>query len=237
MTTTGEHLLSLLQQLEPFARSSNFADAALTIEKGGTTKLAIPQWKRFGRALGFSDETLVVGLSDVASGAAFTFITSYDNNNNDDSDEAAAADQTQTQIEDGGVSDEEEDDESDRDVLCFCRDWLLAIGGGAVGAFLCEIAKVKKFSSHGAAQLAADCAYLGNVLHALDLQPHPLLWWMESVVNQHLKKMDSTGQHSKTDAPLKLIKSETESRRTDGTSTLASTLIAKLDEQVHAALP
>ncbi len=236
MTATGEHLLSLLQQLEPFARSSSFADAALTIEKGGTTKLAIPQWKTFGRALGFSDENLVVGLSDVASGAAYTFITSYDNN--DDSDEATAADQTQTRIEDGGVNDEEEDDdESERDVLCFCRDWLLAIGGGAVGAFLCEIAKVKKFSSLGAAQLAADCAYLGNVLHALDLQPHPLLWWMESVVNQHLKKMDSTGQHSKTGAPLKLIKSETESGKTVGTSTLACTLIAKLDEQVHAALP
>ncbi len=226
MTATGEHLLSLLQQLEPFARSSNFSDAALAIEKGGTTKLPIPQWKKFGRALGFSDQDLVVELGDVASGASFTFITSSNNNNNGDSDEV--------EVEDDDNDNEEEEDEADRDVLRFCRDWLLAIGGGAVGTFLCEIANVKKFSSRGAAQLAADCAYLGNVLQALDLEPHPFLWWMESVVNQHLKQL-GTGQQSQTDAPLKLIiKAKSDST---SISTLASALIEKLDDQLHAALP
>ncbi len=240
MTAAGEHILSLLQQLEPFARSSNFADAALAIEKGGTSKLAIPQWKKFGRALGFSDEKLVVGLSDVASGSAFTFISGNDsiNEGDDELDDKVEVseedDETQAECDVSVNHEEEEEGESDSNVLHFCRDWLHAIGGGAVGAFLCEIAKVKKFSSLGAAQLAVDCAYLGNVLHALDLQPHPLLLWMENVMNEHLKKMDSTvgQQNSKPYPPLKLIKVD----KADVTSTLASTLIAKLDEQVHAAL-
>ncbi len=227
MTVTGEHLLSLLQQLEPFARSSNFADVALAIEKGGTTKLPIPQWKEFGKALGFSDEDLVVGLGDVASGAAFTLVTSSNNSSDGGSEEV------EVDIEDKNGS-EEEEDELERNVLNFCRDWMLAIGGGTVGMFLCEIAKVKKFSSRGAAQLVTDCAYLGNVLNALDIQPHPLLLWMESVVNQHLKM--GMGQQPKTDndSPFKLIKG-----RNGGTGTpiLVSTLIAKLNEQIHAALP
>ncbi len=226
MTATGEHLLSLLQQLEPFARSSNFSDAALATEKGGTTKLPILQWKIFGKALGFSDQDLSVELDDVISGDSFTFITTTspesnsNNNNGDDSDE-------------DDNKEEEEEDEAERDILRFCSDWLLAIGGGAVGMFLCEIANVKKFSSRGAAQLAADCAYLGNVLQALDLEPHPFLWWIESVVNQH---MDGTGGQlqSKTDAPLKRIKAKSGSI---STYTLASAFIEKLHEQLHAALP
>eukprot|EP00752_Nemacystus_decipiens_P003518 g3245.t2 len=167
MTQVGEHLLSLLQNLEPFANSDSFQDAV-----GPTQDLHLltePAWRECGLALDLGESELM--LLDTLSGANPPAERADDRRALFGGDEGG---------EDGGQEDqgdeeEEEEEEEESEAAKFCTAWLLCVGSATVGCLLAKVLTLPQLSERGVNHLDADVKYLSNVFHALDLPAPPVL--------------------------------------------------------------
>lgn len=165
MTRVGEHLLSLLQQLELFAGSDALQNAAVASE--GIRRLGESTWLGLGAQL-LLEESEMAALPKVAEGTAlapFTLSTSG----------GGYADEGQG----GGELGDEEGEWCGEEGAKFCNEWLTTVATACVGAFLCEVVAIETLGEGGARHLATDATYLGNVLSALELPHHPLLLHIE----------------------------------------------------------
>eukprot|EP00903_Cladosiphon_okamuranus_P014110 g13116.t1 len=163
MTQVGEHLLSLLQNLEPFANSDAFQDAV-----GPTQDLHLltePAWRECGLALDLGESEMM--LLESLSGAK------PPTEHADDRRPLYGGD------EDGDVGGkeqgEEDDDEEESEAAKFCTAWLLCVGSATVGCLLAKVLTLPQLSERGVKHLEADLKYLSNVFHALDLPAPPVL--------------------------------------------------------------
>lgn len=77
----------------------------------------------------------------------------------------------------------EETQEDDRS-LQFVNEWLTAVSDYVVGLFLVQVMKMESLSTKGCFQLGADISYLINVADALGILPHPLLLHFNSIFSQ-----------------------------------------------------
>ena len=183
LTQCGEHLLSLVQDLEFFSSSDALSDLRAL---HGTAESVVPScsaWKeQFKGALTAfaegSTEVLEQGLQQLCKRASCascvsvcekvllgTYIT-----------DLAAYDEEditmQTSDKHSTAYDTADDDTA---ALNFVNDWLGALGDALVGLILSKVVQIKKLSGRGRAQLAVDLDYFSNVISAVGLHVHPLL--------------------------------------------------------------
>jgi hypothetical protein len=160
ITQVGEHMLSLVQALEPFAADAQSL-ALVQPVMVNLRHVSMQPWKELLRASGveeLADETKLLtrlmdgkDLLDLVVGSPLM------------------------EEEEG----EPEDDES-RAVNTFCNSWLDVTGLAVTGRLLERVLRIPTLTAKGCEHLQVDLNYLVNVLTALGVQghPHPLLGHM-----------------------------------------------------------
>ena len=165
ITQVGEHMLALVQALEPFA--SNPDSLALANEvMGDVRNVALQPWKDFVKATGgqaypSSDGDKVV--QQLMDGRALLGLVSGPSSFDDEEDERDGAD--------GGA------DPDAKASAAFCNAWLDAVGCAVTGRLLERVMRIPSLSLRGCEHLHTDLNYLVNVMTALGVSghPHPLL--------------------------------------------------------------
>ena len=168
ITLVGEHVLALVQALEPF--TSNQESLALVTEAMiGVRDVALPMWRDFMAACNCSLDQNDLRALMCGRDLADRLLS------------IAPADDED--IEDHGL------DEHAEASAAFCNSWLDAVCLAVTGQLLERITRIPSLSAKGCEHLSADLDYLVNVFSALGLQahPHPLLFHCA-----HLAVMDSS---------------------------------------------
>lgn len=174
ITHVGEHILALVQALEPFASNAS----ALTLSKGAMKNMnsvAIEPWREMASSIGCAsgeDDGLIDSLMEGKSLPDFVIISEFE-------------------------EDEEEVDESHR----FCNEWLGVISAAVTGRILERMLKIQTLSSKGRDHLVTDINYIENVFSALGVSghPHPLLTHFSTILalnEDDLKEMLSQRKDS-----------------------------------------
>jgi len=155
ITQIGEHMLSLVQALEPFASDLNALALANEV-MDGLRDVAVRPWRDFLDASGSSNPERVIG----------TFM---------DGKDLSALVLGYTEIEED--EDEEEEDETAKLSSAFCNAWLDVVGLAVAGRLLERVMRIPTLTPKGSEHLNADLNYLVNVFSALGVSghPHPLL--------------------------------------------------------------
>mmetsp|Transcript_30417 Transcript_30417/g.34669 ORF Transcript_30417/g.34669 Transcript_30417/m.34669 type:complete len:897 (-) Transcript_30417:272-2962(-) len=151
ITQVGEHMLALVQALEPFASSAESLAIAKRVMLG-VRKVVLQPWRDLFAAIGVNDDSTV--LESFMEGTAL-----YD------------------YIERSFDDEDLEEDEITRAQHDFCNQWLDVVGLAITGRLLERILCIPRLSSKGCEHLATDLNYLANVLAALGVtgHPHPLV--------------------------------------------------------------
>lgn len=157
ISQVGEHMLALVQALEPFAADTETLSVANEVMQN-VKDVALQPWGEFASAAGIlvSDETIALlmkgtGIGDlVLHNAALT-------------EEDAA-------LEEGAS-------EADRKSAAFCNTWLDLVGSAVTAKLLERIMRIPQLTQKGCEHLNADLNYLINVFSALGVagHPHPLV--------------------------------------------------------------
>jgi len=165
ITNVGEHMLALVQALEPFAEDPQSLAVANEVMEG-VRDVALQPWTEFIASAGvFSVESIVGKLMDGKDIADLVL-------NN------AALTDEDARLEDG-VSDEE------RASAEFCNAWLDVVGLAVTGRLLERVMRIAKLTPKGCEHLTADLNYLINVFSALGVagHPHPLVSHFAELAN------------------------------------------------------
>ena len=154
ITGVGEHMLALVQALEPFVSDPEALALANEVMDGVRT-VAHQPWREFMVAAGSSEsDSVIQALVDGKVLADFVFSGST-------------------------VEEEEEEVEDDlnKEGTVFCNAWLDVVGLAVTGHLLERIMRIQQLSPRGCEHLSADLNYLINVLSALGVSghPHPLV--------------------------------------------------------------
>jgi conserved oligomeric Golgi complex subunit 7 len=164
MTHVGEHMLALVQALEPFATDRDALDVANEIMgPDHIRRVSYQFWYDFiSSATGSAGtESLVKQLVDGKDLVDFVLGTipiddDNDDNNNDDNGDH-----------------HDSDDEHSKASTIFCNKWLDVIGLAVTGRLLERIMRIPSLSPKGCEQLNVDLGYIVNVLSALGIAGHP----------------------------------------------------------------
>ena len=155
ITHVGEHMLALVQALEPFA-SDKEALALANEVMDGVRRVAQQPWLDFIAASGATGSaSLAVSIMDGKELEAFLLAGHVE----EEEDET------------------EEDDGTAKDVTAFCNAWLDVVGLAVTGRLLERIMRIPFLTLKGCEHLSADLGYLVNVFSALGVtgHPHPLI--------------------------------------------------------------
>ena len=157
ITHVGEHMLALVQALEPFA-SDPEALALANEVMGGVRDVALQAWSEFVAAAG-----LIVSDSIVAPLM-----------NGKEIDDLV--------LNSAALDDEDEDlnddlGEDEKASAAFCNAWLDVVGLNVTGRLLERIMRIPQLTAKGCEHMSADLNYLVNVFSALGVagHPHPLV--------------------------------------------------------------
>ena len=150
ITGVGEHMLALVQALEPFV--SDPESLALANEvMNDVRSVALEPWREFVAAAG-APETKDVLESLVDGKALSDFVIT------------------------GTMADEEveeDEDDANKEGTVFCNAWLDVVGLAVTGQLLERIMRINQLTPRGCEHLSADLNYLINVLSALGVSEHP----------------------------------------------------------------
>jgi hypothetical protein len=155
ITHVGEHMLALVQALEPFASDKEALSLANEV-MDEVRRVAQQPWLDFISATGaVGSESLVValmngkGLSDFVVGVI-------------------PEEEDETETDDG---------EESKAITAFCNAWLDVVGLAVTGQLLERVMRIPLITVKGCEHLNADLGYLVNVFSALGISnhPHPLL--------------------------------------------------------------
>ena len=197
ITQCGEHLLSLVQELELFGASDALADldalrgqaAAHVVRSAGwgTTMRAALAKSSGDTSNNVSLEsiehlchrpsaaaTIKVGEQDMFSG------TLSDLRGIEMSDEVGGVQQTPAVLSDASVP-----VAAEVASMRFVNEWLQAVCDAVSGLVLIQIIGIPRLSNKGRAQLAADLDYLSNVISAMGLHAHPLLTHVRTLLTRN----------------------------------------------------
>lgn len=155
ITHVGEHMLSLVQALEPFATDS---EALKLVSMDGARKIAEQPWVDLLVASGFMNTSAEL-IEKLMDGKELEGLVLGEQLLEDEEDDPT-----------------EEDDDA-KDVTAFCNAWLDIVGLAVTGRLLERIMRIPLLSPLGCQHLNADLNYLVNVFSALGVSghPHPLL--------------------------------------------------------------
>lgn len=186
VTQVGEHLLSLVQELETFATSGALED--LMQLTGEAVPLSLRGWKGLKPVLDLnawdeesieslcrrsSSRVAVLGVEKVIFGSDASNVEGWI-----DSDYSENADDTAPQDA----------------ALRFVNEWLGSICDFTVGLFVAVVVRVVMLSPLGLAQLLVDVDYLCNVVNAIGLTPHPVLSHFSKLLRYDPVRITSTQQ-------------------------------------------
>lgn len=152
ITHVGEHMLSLVQALEPFASDKEALELANEV-MDGVRCVAQQPWLDFISASGaLGSEKMVLDIMSGKEIDRYMLGTPMDDDHEDEDDEL-------------------------KEVTAFCNAWLDVVGLAVTGRLLERIMRIPLLTQKGCEHLNADLGYLVNVLSALGVSghPHPLL--------------------------------------------------------------
>jgi len=165
ITLVGEHMLALVQALEPFAADPETLSLANQV-MGGVREVAIQPWREFTSAAGVmaSDDTIAL----LMNGVDIAHLVLHN----------AALTEEDAELEEG-IGDDE------RASAAFCNMWLDVVGLAVTGRLLERIMRIPKLTPKGCDHVAADLNYLINVFSALGVagHPHPLVSHLAALAN------------------------------------------------------
>ena len=154
ITQVGEHMLALVQALDPFASCANSLLIAREV-MGGVRDVALQPWKDLLTAAGVANDSIAEILMK-GSG-----LSNYVNSGFEDEDDIDVDDQ----------------DASEKAKHDFSNQWLDVVGLAVTGRLLERILRIPRLTPKGCEHLSVDLNYLVNVLAALGVagHPHPLV--------------------------------------------------------------
>jgi hypothetical protein len=154
ITQVGEHMLALVQALDPFASSVESLTIANEVMVGVRT-VALQPWRDLLAATGVTNESILEALMKGSE------LSAYVNSGFEDEDDL----------------EEEEQDVSEKAKHDFCNQWLDVVGLAVTGRLLERIMRISRLTPKGCEHLSVDLNYLVNVLAALGVSghPHPLV--------------------------------------------------------------
>lgn len=156
ITHVGEHMLALVQALEPFASNKDSLSLANEVMDGARMAAQQP-WLDFMSASGcVGSERTVNMLMD--SKMLRDYVIGSE-----------AAEGEDLEDEDGV------DDEDSKAITSFCNAWLDVVGLAVTGHLLERVMRIPLMTKKGCEHLNADLGYLANVLSALGVSGHPHL--------------------------------------------------------------
>lgn len=173
ITHVGEHMLALVQALEPFASDTDALGLANEV-MAGVMEVAVQPWKEFVAAAGCSftgDEKSQLEILMRGKDLTKYFLEEED-------DDA---------LEDNAGDPDEEEEEEDADAkasAAFCNQWLDVVGLAVTGRLLERAMRIPRLGRKGAEHLSTDLNYIMNVFTALGVagHPHPLLGYVAQLV-------------------------------------------------------
>lgn len=157
INTVGEHMLALVQAIEPFASDPEALELADDV-MDNVKDIALPSWRDFAAAIGGTDanrDEIVASLMNAQSIKEYVI----------------------TQVDDKDKLEEEEEEDELTASAQFTNKWLDALGLAVSGYLLERTLRIHSLSKAGGEHLLADYNYLINVFEALGIvgHPHPLL--------------------------------------------------------------
>ena len=198
ITHVGEHILALVQALEPFASDKEALGLANEVMTG-VIEVALQPWKEFVAAAGVSltgDEKSE--LISLMRGKEVSHLFDDDGDNELDH-------QNEEEVD-------EDEDPDDKASTAFCNQWLDVVGLAVAGRLLERTMRIPRLGRKGAEHLATDLNYIRNVFTALGVagHPHPLLGSMAKLVTMdeeslQFKIQSRQGEMTPSDA-LEVIK-------------------------------
>ena len=218
ITQVGEHILALVQALEPFALDTQALEIANQV-MSNIRQVAEQPWRDFVTATGLSPQesssstttTLVQQLMSGKEIKEFAIAAGSDVHQDDDEEKD---------------EDEEEGHEGDQKVTAFCNAWLDVVGLAVTGRLVERILNIPQLTVKGCEHLKADLDYLQNVLVALGVMghPHPLLDHVSQVIAMDLPSLQER---------IRQLHQEQKSNTTGNRLTVQSALIS-MEERLAA---
>lgn len=180
ITAAGEHLLSLVQDLEGFAAS---ASESGTISREDLLGLVVGSsgWRRAREILAAATDSKALShLIDRVQVAKLIVVMEKE------------------AIQHGGQGliprRTAEDINIEASAMVegsFVNDWLIVIADAILGMIVAQLLQIRSLSLFGRAQLAIDIDYFVNVINATGIKPHPL--------QHHIKQLVSVGRQAEGD--------------------------------------
>lgn len=179
ITHVGEHMLALVQALEPFASDSEALTLVSEVMEG-VRNVSLSSWIGLERVVTQESEGVAKILMD-GKGISHLVIGGFE--------------------EEESEPEDEDEDEADRASAAFCNAWLDVVGLAVTGRLLERIMRIPQLTPKGCEHLLADLNYLINVFSALGLpgHPHPLLIHIAELatldsasMKEHLSDRDSS---------------------------------------------
>jgi conserved oligomeric Golgi complex subunit 7 len=196
ITHVGEHMLALVQALEPFATDQENLKLAKEV-MDGSRRVAQQPWLDFVVASGCEGSENVTRMLMDGS-ALLDYVLDDTLMHGDDHNEL-----------------EEHDDEDAKAITTFCNAWLDVVGSAVAGRLLERIMRIPLLTNKGCEHLHADLGYLMNVFSALGIagHPHPLLGHLatlatleESVLRERYDGMTQQDSNDTNDAALAIVR-------------------------------
>ena len=168
ITQVGEHMLALVQALEPFASDPDSLGLANEV-MSGVMEVAVQPWKEFVAA---------AGCSFAGDGKSQLEVL------------MRGGDLSGFFLDDGGDDDRESletkktEEEDEGEEAAFCNQWLDVVGMAVTGRLFERTMRIPRLGRRGAEHLATDLNYIMNVFTALGVpsHPHPLLKYITQLV-------------------------------------------------------
>ncbi|CAB9508810.1 Golgi complex subunit 7 [Seminavis robusta] len=156
ITQVGEHMLALVQALEPFASDAEALSLANEV-MDGVRDVALQYWREFLASAGSMEKNDEIVKTLMNGEEILDLVISAIPHEEDEEDE--------------------EEDEATRASTAFCNAWLDAVGLSVTGRLLERIMRIPQLTSKGCEHLSSDLNYIVNVFSALGLDghPHPLV--------------------------------------------------------------
>jgi len=201
ITQVGEHLLSLVQELELFASSDALPDLLLMMGEAQSLAVSSKGWKNLRTLLEIREEDGVDNLcrrapcasaiavsEKVMFGSVLSRLDDFDSGFSTLADSVADQSSSSSNNHNQGGGDEKDEEAL---ALAFVNEWLGAVADAAIGLVFVQIVKIKKMTSTGRAQLIVDVDYIINVINSLCIRQHPLLIHVRQLLNQDLASLQS----------------------------------------------
>jgi conserved oligomeric Golgi complex subunit 7 len=204
ITQVGEHMLALVQALEPFAADKDALKLA-NLAMQNMNHVADSFWIDFAQVINaHSDDPSLI--SQLRKGVdMIPFVLGHRQQSTDEGENG-----------DLDTRDEMDGENIESEENMFCNKWLDAVCSAVTGRLLEHIIRFDRLTRKGCEHLAVDVSYMINVLSALGISghPHPLLGHLvelvkmdpESLQTRILEQRDDVYGIRRTDVKIALMR-------------------------------